>query len=474
MSEKKLLIKNFSALSIMQAGTMLMPIVTIPYIVRVLGIDNFGLVSFAQAIMLFLVVVGDFGINLYAPKIIASVRHDSEVLKDAFWSLSFIRIVAILIMFAIIAAIILMVPQAHDEICLFIGSSFYALSILVFPVWFLQGMEQLILLAFFNFIVRLVGVILIFIFIKHASDYWLVPYLQGGVPTVIFLGCFVYILKRFSLGKPRFSLNKIRKMAKEVAAIFVTNISVSTYTTLNPVVLGFVAGNAAVGYFAGAQKLVAAVLALFHGQMSQIFYPNISRKYVTSEKDALHILRYSFAAMMITSISIAIVGFVYAPQALRLVLGIGMEPAVLPMRLMLIGMVFIAASNVFGIQTMLPFGLKRQFSTILTISALVNLSMTFFLSRAYAQDGAAAAWLITESIIAIAMYAVLRRKSISYVSNVFRFKLAVYAICLTAATLLSSVLPFPQLVQIPLAITFGVLLLQTMKLVNIGKMTVYV
>ena len=252
----------------------------------------------------------------------------------------------------------------------------FPLSALVFPVWFLQGMEKMAPMAVFNFIGRAAGVGLIVIGVRTSGDYWLVPYYQAGVPCLVFVAALYYAIKRFDLGWPTVTLRAMMTTCRELLPIFLSNLSISLYTSFNPVILGIVAGNAAVGFFTAAQRLINAVTTLFHVQVSQVVYPNVSRRRVRDPEGAFRLVRKSFIFLLLLSTAISIVLFVYARSIILLVLGETMLPSVAAFRIMIPVIVVVAVSHVYGIQTMLPLGMKKEFSLAPICGAAVSIPLT--------------------------------------------------------------------------------------------------
>jgi len=191
--------------------------------------------------------------------------------------------------------------------------------------------------------------------------------------------------------------------------IFVSTAAISLYTNGNTFVLGLIAGNTAVGYFSAADKLVRAVQGLL-SPVSQAIYPHISSLAVRSREAAVEFVRKSLRWMGLFSFLMSILLLILAEPLVRLFLGDGFGISVTVLRVMAFLPFIVALSNVFGMQTMLPFGMKKLFSKIIVSAGLVSLLLIIPLSYMYGPGGAALAVLLTEILITLVMGITLQMK----------------------------------------------------------------
>ena len=177
--DKKRLLSNFFSLSLLQLFTYVLPLLTLPYLVRVLGTEKFGLVMFAQAFIIFFNILVDYGFNLSATREVAVNRESKEKLTEIFSSVMSIKFILIVISFAILSIVIFLFDNFSDNIDLFYLTFLWVIGQALFPVWYFQGLEKMKYITIVNVTSKLIFTIAIFIFIKDESDYILVPILNG-------------------------------------------------------------------------------------------------------------------------------------------------------------------------------------------------------------------------------------------------------------------------------------------------------
>ncbi|OXG08335.1 PST family polysaccharide transporter [Flavobacterium araucananum] len=275
------LISNFFSLVILQGANYIFPLLTIPYLFRTLGVDTFGLISFASAFAQYFVILTDFGFNLSGVQFI-SINKDNKELRDVFLVNV---VVAQLFLFITGLVFLLILIFSIDKFAankwIYILSYGTVLGSVLLPTWFFQGMEQMKYVTKINIVTRSLAIIPIFFFVKSDADYLLVPlfYGLGSIASgsiALYIACNRFDVD-FNFGKA--SLKGIKKCMKDSSDFFVSRISVSIYTVSNTFVLGLVAGNVAVGYYAAAEKLYMAVQSMY-GPLNNALYP-----YMIKHKD---------------------------------------------------------------------------------------------------------------------------------------------------------------------------------------------
>lgn len=426
MSEKRLLLKNFSALSLAQLAIMALPFLTLPYLVRVLGVERFGLVAYAQATMMMFYVLADFGVSLYAPAEIAAKRLNPEKLRAYFWDVSFLRLAILLVFVAIAAVLVVVVPRFRQESMLFYGSMFYFISLILPPVWFLQGMEDMGLLAAFNLVSRSLGVGAVFLLVRTTADYWMVPFALAGLPAFLSIPFIGYVIRKHSLNQFVLEPSRILRQMRVFVGAFFSNLGLNLFATVNPVIIGSVAGDAAVGYYVGAQKIAQAAMLVLHAQINQAFYPFVCRKVQEGRENAARALGASFTVMVVAGLGVGLLLLLFAGPVVRLVLGAEMSMSVLPLQVLAMVVVVDALNNVFGVQGLLGYGRKREFTTIVTVACIVNVATCLVLAPVVGAVAGAVAWLAAVAVIFAATFFKVEKRFLGYVPKHLSLKVLAY------------------------------------------------
>jgi len=408
-SEKKRLISNFSSLSAMQLALMVLPLIAVPYVVRVVGVEKFGVLAMAMSFAMILGVIGDFGILLHAPAVISRSRGDRPEIARKFWMILKFRLATLLPVLMAGSVLIITVPMFRSHWHIFSISMLYSFSYLLFPNWFLQGIEEMGKIAIVNVSSRAVGVLMLFLFVKKPSDYWIVPLLQGGFPLIGAITCVVYAIFHYKLKYMHTSLKDVSLLIRESFPLMLSNASILLYTWMNPILLGFLAGTVAVGYYSSVERIIRAVVT-FQGQVGQALYPYFSHKVVSDSLNSSRIIGKVFGVLISFSISVSAFIFIYSYGIVDLVFGEKLLPAVPVLKILSFVIIAIGVSNVLGIQALLPRGNRKQFAISIVIGAVTNIGLAFILVPYMGASGMAVAWLIAEILIAGIQYLAVRGK----------------------------------------------------------------
>jgi len=274
--EKKRLLTNFFSLTSLQAMTYVLPLFTLPYLVRVLGIEKYGLVQFAQSFIIFFNILVDYGFNLSATREIAVNRDNKNKVTEIFSSVLIIKITLLCFSFIVLVCTVLFFEKFSVNKGVFFAAFTLVVGQALFPIWYFQGMESMKHITISNIFSRLVFTFAIFIFIKKSEQYYLVP-LFNGIGVCIGSIYALWLIKaqfkqKFTI--PSFSI--IKQHFIDSTYFFLSRVSVSLYTSANTFILGLFTNNTLVGYYAVANKLYQAIQGVF-SPINQTLYPYIAK-----------------------------------------------------------------------------------------------------------------------------------------------------------------------------------------------------
>lgn len=368
----KILIKNFSYLSALQVFNMLIPLVTYPYLIRILGKETYGLVIFAQAIVGYLVILVGFGFNMTATKEISIHRNNKAKLNEIISGILIIKSIFFLLSFLILFLLIYFLPQAHNHKLLFIFTMWMCFYDVIFPIWYFQGLEKMSYITFITLLSRSIFLILIFIFIKNEHDYIYFPVINGI--GAIFAGT-VSLLIIFNNHQNKFILPPINSLFyyfKDSLPIFASNVSIKIYLTTNKVLIGTLLGMSEVAYYDLAEKIIT-LFRIPQAILSQALFPKIAiDKNIEFIKRIFKIslsinLLFTFIVILLSSY---IVKFVGGPQ---------MFPAVNVIYILSFTIPILAASSFLGIQILIPFGFHKEYSKSIILAGISYFLIIIFL-----------------------------------------------------------------------------------------------
>lgn len=299
------LIHNTSALLAIQIANQLLPLITIPYLTRTLGVDAYGAYAFALAIVTLACVVTDFGFNLWATAEAAAHRDDPERIKQLYGSVT-----ASKLMLMTVAMLAIFLYAANAEIATEHRSVLYwaALPIIgltLQPIWLFNGLERMAYITIFVLVSRIVFIVLTFTLVTSAEDLALLMAINGLTQIIAAILGFG-ILMRLSYVPILPKLSACRDVLKQAAPFFLSRVAVSTYTAGGALYLGMVSGTRSVAIYAVAEQLYRGAQALL-SPLGQVMYP-----YMVRTRNYRVLLQATAAATLVACLGSALTAFLGA------------------------------------------------------------------------------------------------------------------------------------------------------------------
>ncbi|MEW6658115.1 MAG: flippase [Thermodesulfobacteriota bacterium] len=419
---KHRIIQNVLSLSALQGSTYVISFLTIPYLVRVLGPEKFGLIAFAQALIQYFVIFTDYGFNFSASRSISKMRADMENVRDIFWTVITIKIIMTCIALLLLCALIFLIPFFKSERAIYFYTFGTVIGSVLFPVWFFQGVEDMKFITIFNIVTKLSATACIFIFIKYQEDYNIVPIINSIGQIVGGFSALIFAWNRFDLTYRPPTLNFIINQLKEGWHIFTSMIISTLYTSSNTIIIGILTNNTIVGYYSAAEKLIMAVTGLIN-PVCQAVYPHISFLVGKSKEQAIAFLSKLAYLTGIVTFFISIGLLILASSIVRLVLGDQFEASISVVKVLSFLPFIIGLSGLTGVITMFNFSMESLFSKVLLTRGILNVILAFALIPLYKQNGLAVSILITEIFTTSTIFYLLERRGVHIFANKYRMQL---------------------------------------------------
>lgn len=408
---RRLLLENISSLMALQGLNYIVPLVTLPYLVRVLGMGPFGLISVAQAFATYFVIFTDYGFNFSATRTIARQHDDMAAVSATFSSVITIKIALMLLGVGIMVLVLTFVPHFRSDAGVYAVNYLAVVGNVLLPTWLFQGLQNMRTIAILNGVTKVAAACLLFVFVHSPRDYLIAAALPPIGVLVSGIAGFWICLRLFKL---RYSLPDFHALREQLADgfhLFVSMASITLYTNTNTILVGLLAGNVEAGYFSTGAKVVRATQGLL-GCVFQGIFPHVNAIAKESRERAIAFLRRSLFWIVIATLPPSLTSLIFARPIILLLFGGKALGSVEVLRWIALLPVFIAVSNIFGIQTMVTFGLEKQFSRILIYAGAVNVVLCALLVTHFGASGAAASVFGVEVGITVATTVFVRRLGI--------------------------------------------------------------
>jgi PST family polysaccharide transporter len=407
--EKKRLTSNIFSLGVLQGANYILPLLTVPYLVRVLGPEYFGLLAFATATIAYFMLITDYGFNLSATRQISIHRDDKDKVNEIYSSVMMIKTALMIISFGLMSLLVFSFEKFSQHWEVYFITFGMVIGQVFFPVWLFQGMERMKYITYLNIGAKAFFTVCIFIFVQEQADYLFVPLLTAMGFIVAGIWSLYLVKKDFNVSFAWQTTATLKFQLIEGWHVFFSSIAISMYTISTTFILGLFTNNTVVGYFAAADKIVQAVKGLY-APVSQAIYPLISKKIHEDKQAGLAFIHKTTWIVGTGMFIVSAILFLMAEPIVNLLLGQQYQQSILLLQIMAFLPFIIALSNIYGIQTMLNLGYKQAFSRILVLAAILGVGLSFALVPLYDGLGTAVTLLIVEVFVTVVMYIYLKVK----------------------------------------------------------------
>lgn len=387
------MIKNYIYQFIYQLINIIFPILTLPYVSKVLGAENLGMYTYSFSIITYLILVSDLGIRNYGSRKVAYCRENKGELEKFFWELLLQKFYISMLVFLL--SFIYFFYTNKNEI--FLIQIFYIIISFLDISWLYQGLEDFKKIMLRNLILKLFLLVLIFLFIKEKDD--LLKYTKLMI-IVNLLGNLILWVK-IPVSNLRFKNLKPFSHLKNSFIMFLPQVAITMYTTLDRIMLGSMCDKKYVTYYDISNKMIIISMVLITTAGS-VFLPKISNLYSNNEYEEIKELIKKSTNIFILIMFPLIFGILSVADGFIELLfdKTYMEVAFL-MKVMSITIVFWTLNNITGSHILMPMGRENKITFSVFLGCFINLVLNYILIKKYNAFGAVIATIITEGIVTI-------------------------------------------------------------------------
>lgn len=385
--------------------SLLIPLVTIPYLARTLGNEGIGIYSYTLSINQWFLLIASCGVQLYGQREIAYVRNDRDKLSKKFKEIFYSKVITTIISF--LGYLVFVVVLSSDFKIFFILQGFLLLDNLIDIEWFYRGLEEFKKIFFRNIFLKIINVVLIFTLIKNSSDLW--KYILIAVFTNILGKTLLWNgLSKYIENIP-ISKNGIKIAMKGSLKILLPQIAIQVYVVLDKTMLGYMKGVVELSYYDMAQKIVK-ILLMIGTSLGTVVAPRVSNLFFENKiVEVKKLLLKSFKMITFMTFPILFGTMSIIQDVLPLFLGNQFLKSIILIKILLLLLVFIGWNNVLGIQGMIPLKREKEFTCIVAIGAISNFVLNLILIPKYGGVGAAISSIFAEGLIMAIEFYILRK-----------------------------------------------------------------
>jgi polysaccharide transporter, PST family len=369
----------------------------LPFLVRVLGVEQYGLVAFAQSIAQYFIIGTDYGFNFSATRQITQQRDDPEAVSRIFWTVTIIKLTLVVLGLILLAILVALIPRLTEHPAIYFAAYGTVVGTAMFPGWLFQGLQEMRFISLITGTAKLAAVLSVVVLVRNPSDALLATLLQSsGFILAGAMGVFValrFYIRRFTMPRREDIWNAIA----EGRHLFISSASISLYTNTNTFLVGMIAGNAEVGYFSLADKFIRAITGLTVPAI-QAAYPHTIALLKHSRAKALAFIRRSLLlALCCTVVPCALIA-IFAGQIAAAAFGINGAVIAPMIQLLSIFPLICCVNAILSTQVLIPFGFDKWQSRLLLSIGIINVGFSSTLVAYWGAFGGVVSITVLEAV----------------------------------------------------------------------------
>ncbi|MEO2058730.1 MAG: oligosaccharide flippase family protein [Mesonia sp.] len=386
--------ENFISLSALQGFNILIPLITLPYILNVIGFEKYGVVVLANSLIVYFQAITDYSFKITATRDVSIFKGNKIKLNLIYSKVFFIKSLFLIFSCIIISGLIFIVPAFYEERLVFFCSMPLLVGYALFPDWFFQGIEKMKYITLLNLSIKIFFLITIFLFVKEEEDYWLYSLLQScGFFIAGVLGQII-IYKRYSIRFVRIRFRELWIAIKLNFPIFINQFVPTLYNNTSGFLLGLISGDFYLGVFSAIRKIVDIIL-IFLNIISRVFFPYLNRRKSFFNKYKTYML-YLGTGMCIFPI------LFYMP--IKWYLNLTYDRSFLVLSILSVGIIFFTLYDVFGTNYFLVRRKDKLVMKNTLIATVVSLLLVYPLISYFGVLGAAINLTLARALMGLGLY----------------------------------------------------------------------
>ncbi|MFD2937184.1 flippase [Spirosoma flavum] len=403
---------NVASLFSLHVANMLLPLLTVPYVVRIIGPERLGLLNFSQAFVAYFTLLINYGFDMASVRAIAADRTNKELANRVFSEVVVGKSLLWVVSTIIFGLITYFAPEFREHywlhICTYIGS----IGIVFFPVWLYQAMEKLGRVALFNMIIKVLVTLTVFVFIRKPEDYIYQNLSLSLSQVVISIIAFSWAVNRFQITFSWPAKAQLLKRFRDDSTLFFTSVVATIYAGSNIFLLGIFSTAYNVGIFSAGTRIVGIAQAFVSLALNQAFFPIVANAFGQSQEKGLNVVRTIFFPVTLLMILISAGLWLIAPIFISLFYGARFEDAVIVLRIVSLLPITLGLNSLLGVHTMLSLRMDKAFFRVSAIGSVVSLTLNALLIQRFGHIGVASSWVTTEVFVVVSFYVYLRYKGV--------------------------------------------------------------
>lgn len=450
--------------AILTMSQFIFPLITFPYVSRILLPEGTGKVSFATSIISYFTMFAQLGIPTYGIRACAKVRDSKEKLTKTVQEIFIINIIMSIVSYSVLLIVITIVPRLQQDKNLLLIVSSTILFNTIGMEWLYKALEQYTYITIRSIIFKLIALLAMFAFIHQKSDYVIYGGISIFAASASNVFNFLHVHKYISL-RPVGRYN-FKQHLEAVIVFFAMSCATTIYTHLDTVMLGFIASDIDVGYYNAAVR-IKSILVSIVTSLGAVLLPRASYYVQNGQMEEFRkITKKAINFVFLISIPMMLYFIFFAQEGIYFLSGEAYSGSIVPMQIIMPTLLFIGLTNIMGIQMLVPLGKEKKVLYSVIAGAAVDVVLNTLLIPKFASSGAAIGTVIAEFVVFVTQYFALHKEAQDAFQSIHFGKITLAIVVASVSSLWIKLLPLGSLISLILsaALFFGsyaVLLLVT-------------
>lgn len=391
------ILKNYAYNFSYQLLVIILPILTTPYVTRIFSSEDLGTYGYFNSIVTYFILLATLGVANYGTKEVSANRKN---IQPTFWGIYSLQVVAAFISIVLYLLLCWSVPSMQNPVAYILGLSLLSKGLDI--SWLFQGLEDFRKITIRNITVKLLGILSIFLFVKTPNDLYLYVFLLTGFELLGQLS--MWLPAKEFIGKPHFDVVHAKEHLKPVILLFLPQIAISLYVTLDRTMLGALSSTKDVGIYDQALKIINILLTIVTS-LGSVMLPRVSSLLSSGDYKAVNKM-YEMSFLIYNLIIFPIIAgmLIVNKDFVNFFLGKDFQEARVAIEIMIARMFFIGWKNIMGIQILIPHNKNREFMLSTTIPAFVSVGLNLLLIPSLGFIGASITSVLTEALVWVIQY----------------------------------------------------------------------
>ena len=382
--------KNFLYNAIYQIFMFIIPMITIPYVSRILGVDNVGIYSYTYSIVYYFMLFSMLGISNYGSREIAKCHNQMEI-NTTFKSIYLLQLTLNVVCLGLYFFSIILLNYEYKNIMII--QTIFLISVAFDINWFFFGKEKFKVTVTRNVIIKFLSLILIFIFVRSETDLWIYTLIMG-VSTLL-SQIYLWLFLGKEVQNVKVGIKSIVRHLKPCLILFIPVISYSIYRVMDKTMIGSLANTIELGNYESAEKIIN-IPGSFVAALGTVMLPHMSKKSLEEIKRSIY-ETFELTFFIITPMIIGL--FIVARDFSDLFFGSGYDKAGILIRILAITILFSSVANVIRTNFLIPLKKDKVYVISTVIGAIVNLVCNVLLIKSYGAYGACVGTILAEFLL---------------------------------------------------------------------------